>query len=127
MKVKLLRKVKKHILEEPKRLFMAWYVVRKGDDASVIRGMRDDRFADCGTAACIAGWTLILSGEDTPYSRSAAAAKLLGIDHNLAANLFEPSLWPAKFMDGLADDGDAYTAKVCAARIEHFIKTKGAE
>src|SRR5216684_5835607 len=50
MNVKLLRKVAKHILAEPRRIYMEQYCVRSSD-------------APCGTAGCIAAWGAILGGE----------------------------------------------------------------
>jgi hypothetical protein len=127
MNVKLLRKVKRYILAEPKRLFMASYFVRKYQYGEMLNG-RD--FAKCGTAACIAGWTLLLNKLDPYFVEAGAhdtAADLLGINCDQALLLFEPRKWPEKFEKGLNDDGKLSTAKVAAARIEHFIKTKGAE
>jgi hypothetical protein len=126
MNVKLLRRVKKHILEEPRRLCMAWYVIKKSEDKKLIAGRP---FAKCNTAACIAGWTLELNKiEVNPYeSEHIRACKLLDISYDEGLRLFEPSSWPLKFRDGRRDDGTEETAQVAAARIEHFIKTKGRE
>lgn len=124
MNVKLLRKVKKHILAEPKRFCFHW--------------ARKSLEAPCGTRACIAGWTIILgAGLMEPFDAdgdlvipksltrnkmgyySGPASKLLGITEEQADRLFV--YWPSPFKDR------GYDAKTAAARIEHFIKTEGKE
>ena len=124
MNVKLLRKVKRHILAEPKRLYMPAYIIRKEDGMDISRP-----FARCGTAACIAGWTYILSVKSKTPPRTGdehtEAAELLGLTELQADRLFLPGNWPLDFRDGLTGDGKPETAKVAAARIEFFIKTKG--
>lgn len=131
MNVKLLRKVKKHILEEPKRLYMRSYVRKRGEGIGLITSDTHRRraFPRCGTAACIAGWSLILSGKeiDSTQGYRVEACELIGIPVDKSYRLFDPDGWPAKFREGAKDDGKTETAKVAAARIEHFIKTKGAE
>jgi hypothetical protein len=57
MNVKLLRKIQKHILEEPRRLDMDVVLVKDIDPAS----WRDA--PPCGTVGCIAGWACALSGK----------------------------------------------------------------
>lgn len=128
MNVKLLRKVAKHILQEPKRLVMWKVLVTQSKDNPTV----DDRpFARCGTAACIAGWTCVLAKTNlekkTPQNLLDEAERLLGLTVLEAELLFQPTAWPNKFHAGQVDDGKAKTAKVAAARIEHFIKTKGKE
>lgn len=135
MKVALLRKVKNHILSEPKRLRMWGYVMRKATNKAVplatINKYRP--FAKCGTAACIAGWTCLLqlkpteTGEFYGVDYFQHAQELLGLSEAQAEVLFMPDAWPVEFKDGTTDDGKRKTAQVAAARIEHFIKTKGKE
>jgi hypothetical protein len=128
MNVKLLRKVKKHILEEPKRLYMSDYIKLEGES------FIGREYAKCGTAACIAGWTCILSLKELEpkkikhsINENEKAAELLGISGSTAHRLFIPTNWPERFQGGCSDDGTEGTAKLAAARIEHFIKTKGRE
>lgn len=96
---------------------------------------------DCGTAFCIAGLGLALSGyrpifgESQSRSRSfrspekksvwawPAAQRLFGLTFKQADRLFNKSRWPEEFEPGSYDDDP----KVAAARIEHFLKTKGKE
>jgi hypothetical protein len=96
----------------------------------------------CGTTCCIAGWAdYLFNGKKAHEARAKAelsnymvsweyvAAKALGLDYCQAHTLTYPgSGWPVPFCT-------AYTraktpkqrAKVAARRIEHFIKTGGAE
>lgn len=127
MNVKLLRKVAKHILAEPKRLYMSSYIVRK-------EKMEIDRpYPKCGTAACIAGWTCLLTPQlknfalNENYDAHGPAEKILGLSRMEANRLFLPGHWPEKFVGGISDDGKKKTAEVAVARIEWFIKTKGRE
>lgn len=127
MNVKLLRKVKKHILEEPKRFLMCYWRVKKRTDPDGLPTSHAG-FAPCGTAACIAGWAWTL---EHPHKRipekSTEIAELLGIDPVERFRLFSVDQWPEPFQSQFKDNGSAESAKVAAARIEHFIKTKGRE
>lgn len=131
MNVKLLRKVKRHILEEPKRFVMSVVVMSVVDTykenslSGKVFGMRP--FPKCGTAACVAGWACILSGKDRLDVGMITAQRLLDLTPEQAMRLFEPSKWPEQYEAGTTDDGKNKTAKIAAARIDHFIKTKGAE
>lgn len=125
MNVKLLRKVIKHISGESRRLEMA--VFGEKVDPS------EPDSPPCGTTACIAGWSMILSGKykltekGFPYDDS-AATELLGIDGYQANRLFYVGEWPKKFRDR-HDTAKTPRGRSSAAvaRIESFIKTNGAE
>lgn len=89
----LLARVRDHILEEPRRY-----------DQSTL--MRDSAIAPCGTAACIAGWTVILSGgiknpcncKDPTCGFDQAAKDFLRISDNEASILFSwDANWPSPF------------------------------
>lgn len=134
LNVRLLRRVKRHILAEPRRLFMsAVYTTKQLEGGSeVFDGDNGkQRFAACGTAACIAGWTLILSKKSLVSGGDGMtkAAHLLGMGstHSYgveAASLFHLCYWPDKFQKRYdAAKRSAGRARVAAARIEHFIKT----
>jgi hypothetical protein len=135
MNVKLLREVKRHILEEPRRLNMNSYgYLVDGPDAPA-----------CKTVGCIAGWSGLLSqGHLTAETGSSfmdpeVAREALKLTENQADRLFtEPWValggekrghcWPIKFAKRFeAATSEIQKAKVTAARIEHFIKTKGRE
>jgi hypothetical protein len=129
MNVKLLRKVKDHILAEPLRLYMPSFHYQGSDkeveffDGPSGESLGKRPLAKCGTAACIGGWVCALSGE--AHFSSERATELLEIDDQMAGNLFFSN--PEGF-DGIwTGDGTLETAKLTAARIEHFIKTKGRE
>lgn len=68
LNVKLLRKVKRHILRKPTRLRMS-LLQEKGTPGTSIRGLMSRwgepefmKIPTCGTVGCIAGWTCMLSG-----------------------------------------------------------------
>jgi len=115
MNVRLLRKVQKHIAKEYRR--WSWSFVRPTNESP------------CGTQACIGGWTCILgqklsipliAKEDKSVLRKinrSIARKLLGLTPKEAQRLF--FLWPGQF--------NPYDQSDAVARIDHFIKTKGAE
>lgn len=128
MNVKLLRKVVKHILAEPKRLVMGSWLQRKLYEDDYIDANDIARpFPKCGTAGCIAGWTCELSKKGHVRRIDWMAKRLLGLTTLEARRLFLPDQWPDRFGSGVADDGKKKTAAIAAARIEHFIKTKGKE
>lgn len=116
MNVELLREVAKKILKNPRRFDMT----------------RFNGLNECGTTHCIGGWARKISGEDE--------IDALGITGEQAKRLFyvtyddeEVYLWPKRFIGrqkkGLTRSQSAWrpTPKQAAARIEHFIKTGGAE
>jgi len=137
MNVRLLRKIQKHILEEPKRFKMSSWVTRKEDGNETaydteVANVKEWKFAKCGTAACIGGWAIILSGKlerarDTcNYGRM--AGKLLEIDHPSENLLFGLCSWPEEYRDKFVNAKTLRArAQAAVARIDHFIKTKGAE
>lgn len=134
MNVRLLRKVKNHILEEPRRFIMrTWLLTREyvgGPSYPSDNGAKEVKFAKCGTAACIAGWAVLLHDKRiTNYDEIARrASELLELDEMKSYRLFGATWWPEPF-------GSQYRkaktptarAKIAAARIEHYIKTEGAE
>lgn len=126
MNVELLEKVKQHILEEPKRLWM-------GDWAFKV-SPTDENAPACGTVGCIAGWASLLSNPTQPFSDVANSAddpnvNNLDLDEDTAWRLFYVDSWPVQFVDAYDKARGDLTkrAEITAARIEHFIKTKGAE
>jgi hypothetical protein len=132
MNVKLLRKVKEHILAEPKRLLMDdWIAFASGRKRKTFINdvCKREHFAKCGTAACIAGWVCLLAdGKQPDQSVSSRAIDLLEIGDYQGSYLFFTNLWP----NGLgaayyAAESASKRAEIAAQRIEHFIKTKGAE
>jgi hypothetical protein len=142
MNVRLLRKVAKHIAEEPRRLDM--------DVLTDIRDPKeDDRNPPCGTVGCIAGWSCLLTGMPRKKSWSPTrywehGQKLLGLTKEEGKRLFNtPSdavfeherygeditmYWPLRFAKRYENAKTPRgRASATVARIEHFIKTKGKE
>lgn len=128
LNVRLLRRIKRHILEEPNRLVMRT-LGKIGVAGEMFHGDSGPQsFPKCGTAACIAGWACSLSGQSI-YAGAQVAGELLGLpyidDYSGPANaLFFTFDWPQRFKDAY---NDARTptkrAKIAADRIEHLIKT----
>jgi hypothetical protein len=139
LNVKLLRRVQKHILAVPERLDMGFLALKVNTE--------DEGAPPCGTVGCIAGWAHMLTlkkfpktsreisnADDVAWER---AEKKIGLSHNDSYALFgEPRFyqdtdfrrWPAKFAVRYLKAKKAKTrAKVTSDRIDHFIKTKGAE
>lgn len=127
MNVRLLRRVQKIILSEPKRLDMSTWGER-------VDPKEDPSAPKCGTVGCIAGWAYMLAnrvprkfGAEMPPIWRDAGAEALDISDEQARALFYVKDWPEKFIDAYSPDGSKKSARVCARRIDHFIKTKGAE
>lgn len=126
MNTRLLRRVAKHIAAEPKRLAMHLIATTVDSDAH--------NAPPCRTVGCIAGWSCLLSGETVDKSSWSKGRNLLGLDEDASYRLFDYPAnlptdgWPKKFvkrfMNARTPRG---RATVTVARIEHFIKTKGAE
>jgi hypothetical protein len=89
MNIKLRDRIKAHITEDPQRLRMSEWIVDEADD--------------CGTAACIAGWAMLLSHHETPsYDRFVSAETLannLDIPWDIAHRLCFVSRWLPRFLD----------------------------
>lgn len=102
MNTKLLRRVQKAILAHPDQ-FEMWLLFQPtlyfNHDPLALYTMPA---GGCGTAACIGGWAIHLAGKHKTLKQSAGAGY-------------------AKAKTPLA------RAKSAAARIDHFIKTKGGE
>jgi hypothetical protein len=144
MNVKLLRKVAKHILEEPRRFRMEFFQHKAAPgEALSTQGVYDPTHTvpSCGTVACIAGWAVPLAGmrvgtdmygDLLPVACGrdwfAAGSRALALNEEQADRLFLHDEWPSKFYQGYEGAKSAKKrAQVAAERIEHFIKTGGAE
>lgn len=132
MNVKLLQKVKRAILKAPTQFEMAWWF-----QASLAYKCWRRKIRGCGTAACIAGWVLHVSGrsktvqataEKTFNTMDKASGLLKLADDMEASRLFGLRYWPSQFRAGYESSAcPAKRARIAAARINHFIKTKGRE
>lgn len=130
MNVKLLQKVKAHILADPQRLVMGAYAFHQSELGETFEGDdgRKVRFAKCGTAACIAGWACILDKDGpchyTYHEFYEEAKHALGIADEQAEKLFYTPHWPTPFyVEYATARGQRGRAEVAARRIEHFIAT----
>jgi hypothetical protein len=124
MNVELLRKVRAHIRRVPMSFVM-------DDWASPAE-------TPCRTVACIAGHAYRLE-HPTAFRRwlgaywhrrtsgiADGAQRALRLDNEQADRLFLLDYWPKKFYEGWYwAETPAERAKVAAARITHFIRTKG--
>lgn len=135
MNTRLLREVQKAIVEHPAHFDMG--IFGHGLKADELFHEEPPESA-CGTAACIAGYTVALSAGRTPRHGSIAtkAARLLGIayDGGLSdfkdegSRLFYVDEWPARFARRYQRASRNVTrARIASERIDHFIKTEGAE
>lgn len=132
MNVKLLQKVKKHILAEPSRLRMAGYswIVKPGTFLEPTGYCNDlgQIVPKCGAVGCIAGWATGLGGGDMEHANCETGARHLGLDVEFGDRLFFVSRWPNSFsLRYLKAETLEEKAKITAGRIDHFIATKGAE
>ena len=89
--VKLFKRIRAHILQEPLRFYMGYWF-------SLVNNRWDLKPA-CGTAACLAGWAVLLSGGSSrsTYNIEERAAKLLGLSPGMSAQLFYRLHWPQPF------------------------------
>lgn len=144
LNVKLLRRVKNRILKEPRQFIMesvyarAEHVLTFSGYGHYHADLARKTIPNCGTAACIAGWTEALALKTRPsklvgtypyFGSEDAAGRRLGLDDWYAGHrLFRTASWPEKFQRAWdAAKTHKARAKVAADRIEHFIKTNGEE
>ena len=133
MNTKLLRKVQKFLLKEPRRFDMLDWLAPSAFSNTVLEK------PPCGTTCCIAGAAFILDRKVEPgkalteyetYQISVRdiATDALGLDLDQRERLFYTADWPVKYCVAYhRAKTQRQRVKVGVARIEHFIKTKGAE
>ena len=144
--VRLLRRVERAILKEPRRFVMKWWHVT----GRILVDIPEKYRPPCNTVACIAGhvqWLTdpkqfaedVEAGRDDNVEHDARVA--LGLDGGQAYRLFmmkdwgdgdgrDPfgNGWPQRFCDAYhSAKTPRARAKAAVARIEHFIATNGAE
>jgi len=126
MNTRLLRKVKKAILEHPENTDMGYWV------------KHDDSLAECGTVGCIAGWVWAKADIENlrklpqvlswDHRALTSAKRLLDIGSVQANSLFYVANWPSNFERAFNNRVTRQAkARIVADRIDHFIKTKGEE
>lgn len=121
--MRLLRKIQRHILAEPRRLYMNWFV-KTGAPGEVFRSDvgNDQIMPDCGTAACIAGWANILTHGNDPSDYDRAVMQLGMSEYK--PEIFDAPRWPEPFhFEYEVSETPEKRAKIAAARIEHLITT----
>jgi hypothetical protein len=148
MNVRLLRKIQKYITAVPAR-YDQNEILAKGTPGTRHGYLWDlntkQLFPECGTIGCIAGWAVTLyrgqiKRDLDKLGYLGSAQRLLKLDDDQAIRLFsaindrndrndwDTDVWPPKFVEAY---NKAKTfkqrAKVASLRIDHFIKTKGAE
>lgn len=128
---RLLRRIKHRILKEPRQFCMSGFFVSSDDLEATWE------IPNCNTAACIAGWALVLSKNSSPriareacrgsgFRIDSTARIVLEIDFYQSTRLFYQCNWPLRFQR-FDDEGTAEFAQQAAARIDHFIATEGEE
>lgn len=132
MNIPLLRKIQDKARKYPRSIQMGWWA----DPAD------KNKSHPCGTVACIAGTAVLLTkpdlvqkfieceriGRDAP-SLELAGQKALRLTEIQASTLFMPWNWPKDFYERLerVPSGTKAYSEVFCNRIDHFIKTNGAE
>lgn len=91
--VELLRAIKQHILEEPKRINMSHWLLTGYDS---MRHLQEFERPACNTVGCIAGWACFLTGntEASACDVPEEGRRLLGLTNQAADKLFYISGWP---------------------------------
>lgn len=127
MNIRLLRRIQKVILEEPKRIRMGTWVTKHHE-------IPLEQLPACNTIACIAGWAVSLKEKRLAEQLERIwldvedrACEALELKTQSADKLFYSTRWPEKFQArlGRCKEGSRPYAKVVSDRIEHFITTKG--
>ncbi len=138
MNVELLEKVRKHILEEPKRINMKNWIINPFILRDKFQELKyQNKLPACDTVGCIAGWALQVSSKKklTSFDKGDAQVKL-NLTYEQANRLFllenmatDKNYWPAYFENKLKNlnPGTRAYARVVSQRIKHFIATGGKE
>ncbi len=124
----LLQRVKRHILEKPNRFLMRTFIARATETKT--KTFEDDngkqqKYAECGTAACIAGWAVLL--HDGREDRSQVnirerAIELLDLERGAEDKLFEVGYWPHDlYLDYRSAKTQRQRAEIAGKVIDRFI------
>jgi hypothetical protein len=129
MNVELLRRIQRHIVEKPNRFLMESFVERGEDGERVYKSNVPQTFESCGTAACFAGWAVILSKPNLDYvdyndaEYRYRARSLLGLQWD---DLFYTVNWPKQFSNRWHDaETPAERAQIASDVIDNYIETDG--
>lgn len=131
--VRILRKVQKHFLEEPRRLDMGIWGRHLSPREKKNRAEIWPEFAEseppCGTVACIAGTVKLLVSPPKRWKNffedaDRFAADALELTLNQQNALFDSYAWPPNFRARYQNSRIPETrAQVTCERIDHFIAT----
>jgi hypothetical protein len=123
--VKLLRRIQKYVLADPKRVDMNTFISYEGEPETY-HSFRS--YPDCGTVGCIAGGAVTLSQKKRVKYGSVEkkARRLLGLDSEQAKRLFYDRLYDSPGMV-TAKPQTKLHARQTAKLIDRFIETEGAK
>ena len=122
MNTELLLKVKQHILAEPKRLDMEKWCKKLTPEE--IQSLPNE-YPQCGTIACIAGWTCVLGSSGAKFGGEVmyTAEELLNIPMHASYKLFYTQHWPEEFQQKyILAKTPQERAQVTAEVIDDFIR-----
>ena len=137
MNIPLLKEIQKAILAKPKNFVMSSFFDKMLDylgDADW-----NDKAENCGTAACIAGWTVTLGHKDRtlglpsegrklPFVCGSKAYELLDLTYGQDELLFYTDNWPERFEEAYHNaTSHEQRAQVAVDRIQYFIDTNGTD
>jgi hypothetical protein len=130
LNVPLLREIQKQILREPNGFFMRSWIRRRSHDneeffsGDIVAGGSDlQRFPECGTAACIGGWAVLLSGGTYNENVEPIAKSLLGLSSTW---LFQVSTWDRDLQGKYwSEPSVECRAAIAAEQIERVIQRYG--
>lgn len=125
MNTLLLKKIRDQIKAEPRQFNIHDWFSGKLPNGSTP--------ANCGTAACIAGWSLALATGQNPAKADKMPVGVyrfgkivLGLNDDQAKRLFFEGLWPKRYQSSKRTIIEE-RARLAVNRINHFIKTEGRE
>lgn len=111
MNVENIKRVRDHIASlPPERFDMTVYGGHVTEDGDVVEDLRAD-VSDCGTVACICGWTVAIFGVGEGLDDQSAACEVLGLTEMQGDLLFIP------------DPRNGRTSADAARVLDHLIAT----
>ena len=139
MNYELLEKVKQHILDEPNRLIMSLEIHTGKKMSDSLDGYADTSTMvcvepPCGTAGCIAGWTVILGHPEckpndvfAKYCILQEARALLRLGISEMDSLYYTTRWPEDLRKRFKTTDLKIRAEVAAEVIDRFVAKKREE
>lgn len=146
MNVKLLREIQDGVRLYPNQVGMEFWFFDAENLAKENQDLVEENnntceeiLNNCGTTACIAGWALYLrrvplerfelkeDDDEGDVDFEQTGRRVLGLTQAQADRLFFLKNWPSKFIARYKDGAESLRGEAVADRIEHFIRTYGAE